>query len=49
MPEITVSEDTLERLDELADPGQSYDELISELLDIYEAESAALHTPDEGA
>ena len=38
MPEITLSEETVERLDSLAVDDESYDELVTELLNIYEAE-----------
>jgi predicted CopG family antitoxin len=37
MPEIRVSEETLERLDGLRREGESHDELLNELLNIYEA------------
>lgn len=47
MPEITIEEDTLERLDTLRAEGESYDELVEELCNIYEAEASAIHTPDE--
>lgn len=47
MPEITVEEETLERLDALKKEGESYDELVEELCNIYEAEASTIHTPDE--
>ena len=42
MPEITVSEETIERLDSLQVEDESYDEIINELISIYEAEGLTL-------
>ncbi|MFB6097438.1 MAG: hypothetical protein ABEJ74_08630 [Haloferacaceae archaeon] len=42
MPEIHVDEETLERLNSLRIDGESHDEIVTELLDIYEAEELAL-------
>ena len=48
MPEIEVSEETRDRLDRLAVDDESYDELITELINIYEAEELTLfHGGDE--
>lgn len=41
MPEIHVEEETLERLDSLRVDGESDDEIVTELLDICEAEELA--------
>jgi hypothetical protein len=38
MPSVELSEETLERLDGLRVDDESYDELITELINIYEAE-----------
>lgn len=47
MPEIEVSEETLERLKDLRENGESYDELIAELINIYEAEELTMfHSGD---
>lgn len=37
MPEIQVSEETLQRLEGLQRDGESHDEVINELINIYEA------------
>ena len=42
MPEITISEETVERLDSLQVEDESYDEIINELISIYEAEGLTL-------
>lgn len=42
MPEVTLREETVERLDALRTEGESYDELITELLNIYETEELTL-------
>ncbi|QLG26079.1 hypothetical protein HUG10_00325 [Halorarum halophilum] len=42
MPEIEVSEETLERLESLRENGESHDELIAELINIYEAEELTM-------
>lgn len=47
MREIEVSEETLERLKDLRENGESYDELIAELINIYEAEELTMfHSGD---
>jgi len=48
MPTIEVDEETIERLDSLQTEDESYDELINELISIYEAEELTLfHGGDE--
>lgn len=48
MPEIEVSDETAERLDGLRENGESYDELIAELINILEAEERTMfHSGDE--
>ena len=48
MPEITLSEETVERLDSLAVDDESYDELVTELLNIYEAEELTMFHSGDG-
>jgi hypothetical protein len=43
MPAIEVAEETLERPDDLRLEAESYDEVISELVNIDEAEGLTLH------
>lgn len=48
MPQVQLSEETVKRLDSLQQEDESYDELIQELINIYEAEELTLfHTGDE--
>lgn len=48
MPQIEVSEETVERLDALRVDDETYDELVTELINIYEAEELTLfHGGDE--
>jgi predicted CopG family antitoxin len=48
MPTIEVSEETVERLEGLRVEDESYDELIEELINIYQAEELTLfHGGDE--
>lgn len=48
MPSIDLSEETIERLDALRVEDESYDELVTELINIYEAEELTLfHGGDE--
>lgn len=48
MPKITIDEETVSRLDALAEEDASYDETITELINIYEAEELTLfHSGDE--
>lgn len=42
MPEISLDEDTVERLESLRIEDESYDELINELINIYETEELTL-------
>lgn len=48
MPTIEIEEDTLDRLDALRVDEESYDEVVTELINIYEAEELTLfHGGDE--
>lgn len=48
MPQITLDEETVSRLDSLRVEDESYDEIVSELINIYEAEEMTLfHGGDE--
>ena len=48
MAKIDLDDETIERLDGLQTEDESYDELINELINIYEAEELTLfHGPDE--
>lgn len=42
MPEISLDEDTVERLESLRIEDESYDKLINELINIYETEELTL-------
>jgi len=42
MPQIHLDEETVERLDALRMDGEEYDEIVSELINIYEAEELTL-------
>lgn len=42
MPEIPVDENTVERLDAIRIEDESYDEIITELINIYETEELTL-------
>jgi hypothetical protein len=42
MPDVTLDEETIERLDTLRVEDESYDEIITELINIYEAEELTL-------
>jgi hypothetical protein len=48
MPKVMLSEETVERLDALQTDDESYDELVSELLNIYEAEELTLFHSGDG-
>ncbi|MGB9965914.1 hypothetical protein [Halobacterium sp. CBA1126] len=48
MPEVHLSEETVERLDALREDGESYDELVAELLNIYEVEELTLFHSGDG-
>jgi predicted CopG family antitoxin len=48
MATIEIDDETVERLDSLRVEEESYDEIINELINIYEAEELTLfHTGDE--
>lgn len=42
MPKIDLEEETIERLDNLRIDDETYDEIINELINIYEAEELTL-------
>ncbi len=42
MPTVDLDEETIERLDSLRIEDESYDEIITELINIYEAEELTL-------
>jgi len=42
MPTVHLDEETVERLDALRIEDESYDELVTELINIYEAEELTL-------
>ncbi|GGM65581.1 hypothetical protein J2752_000282 [Halarchaeum rubridurum] len=42
MPKVHLDEETIERLDGLRTEDESYDEIVSELIDIYEAEELTM-------
>ena len=42
MPQVHLDEDTIARLDGLREDDESYDEIITELINIYEAEELTL-------
>ncbi len=42
MPSIEIDEETIDRLDGLRIEDESYDEIINELINIYEAEELTL-------
>jgi hypothetical protein len=48
MPQVHLDERTVQRLDNLREEDEDYDELINELINIYEAEELTLfQTGDE--
>jgi hypothetical protein len=48
MPQIHFDDETVERLDSLRQEDEDYDELVTELINIYEAEELTLfHGGDE--
>lgn len=48
MPSIELDEETVRRLDDLRIEDESYDEIVNELINIYEAEELTLfHAGDE--
>lgn len=48
MPHIEVDDETIERLDRLRVDDESYDELINELINIYQAEELTLFRSGDG-
>ncbi|MGB9986029.1 DUF7557 family protein [Salarchaeum japonicum] len=48
MPKVHLSEDTIERLDQVRDEDESYDEIVAELINIYESEELTLHHGGDG-
>jgi len=48
MPQVHLDDETVERLDGLRRADEEYDEIITELINIYEAEELTLfHSGDE--
>lgn len=48
MPQVKLTEETVARLDSLREEDENYDEIITELINIYEAEELTLfHSGDE--
>ncbi|MBV0922707.1 MULTISPECIES: DUF7557 family protein [Haloarcula] len=48
MPSVELDDETIQRLDDLRVEDESYDELVNELINIYEAEELTLfHGGDE--
>ena len=48
MPKVQLDEETIGRLDSLRTEDESYDELVNELINIYEAEELTMfHGGDE--
>lgn len=43
MPKIHLDEDTIERLDGLRTEDETYDQLVNELINIYESEEMTMH------
>ncbi len=43
MPQVDLNEETIERLDSLRVEEESYDELVNELINIYEAGEMTIH------
>ncbi|WP_176696704.1 DUF7557 family protein [Haloparvum sedimenti] len=43
MPQIHLDDETVERLDAMRVDEQEYDDLVNELIDIYEANEMTLH------
>jgi hypothetical protein len=48
MPNVTLSEETIDRLDSLREDDESYDELVTELVNIYEAEELTMFHSGDG-
>lgn len=47
MSKVDLDEETLERLDTLREDDESYDELVNELINIYEASEMGLYHAGE--
>ncbi|ADJ14879.1 DUF7557 family protein [Halalkalicoccus jeotgali] len=47
MTQVDLEEETIERLDALREDDESYDELVNELINIYEAGEMSLHHAGE--
>ncbi|SFS06006.1 hypothetical protein SAMN05216559_2959 [Halomicrobium zhouii] len=48
MPTVELDEETVERLEQLRVEDESYDEIVTELINIYEAEELTMfHAGDE--
>ncbi len=43
MPQVHLDDETVERLDAMRVDGQEYDDLVNELIDIYEANEMTIH------
>jgi len=48
MPSVELTEETVERLDDLRVEDESYDEIVNELISIYEAEELTLFHGGDG-
>jgi hypothetical protein len=48
MPKVMLNEETVERLDSLRTEDESYDEIVTELLNIYEAEELTMFRSGDG-
>ncbi|MCL9817241.1 DUF7557 family protein [Natronocalculus amylovorans] len=48
MPQIQVSEKTVQRLDRLREDDETYDELVTELLNIYRASEMTMFRSGDG-
>jgi hypothetical protein len=48
MPQVHLDDETVERLDALRQNDEEYDELVNELLNIYEAEELTLFRTGDG-
>jgi hypothetical protein len=48
MPKVELDEETVERLDALRVDEESYDELVNELINIYQAEELTLFRAGDG-
>lgn len=48
MPQVQLDEETIERLDNLRVDDESYDDLVNELINIYQAEELTLFHSGDG-